>query len=436
MLYFFSKNVFFIFLCYNNFENDNYNKGENMIEAGIIAWVITGAVRTEILKSKQLELTNEIKEKIANEGIYHITSKEAAEQIVQSGYFLPSKGIVNNHFTKSRYGDDFADLVYMFAGKPSKQLFNFNIGDKLSPDGTVYAVKHKPNKYELNNYKERLEDGALTYEGRLDISNSEPELVRMKWEKDNLVEIPWDEPVKNSIKNQIKSLPIIKSFAGVPDAFKSINKNVRFKDKEGKLKRSIEIEKERQKMLEQYNNDTQVKNITIEKDGMQYIVSTMGTKINDGKALTGFRISREEDDFAKNVFTDAMDINSVSEEHLSTFLSDYMNENSVSSEYIGKPVVKDGEIHQEKDEEYSHHFYAKQLMVVKNDATYASYVKEEEDKKQSQMKALGNIFKSVSPSMRKEATNMIQTAKTKGLEIKQKIEEFIKDESGSLSLGG
>lgn len=407
-----------------------------MIEAGMVVWVITGAVRTEILKSKQLELTDEIKEKIANEGIYHITSKETAEQIVKTGYFLPSKGIANNHFTKSRYGDGFANLVYMFAGKPSKELFNFNIGDKLSPDGTIYAVKHKPNKFELSNYKERLEDGALTYEGRLDISNSEPELVRMKWEKEKLVEIPWDEPVKNSIKNQIKSLPIIKSFAGVPDAFKSINKNVCFKDKEGKLKRSIQIEKNRQKMLEQYNNDTQAKNFLIEKDGMQYTVTTIGTKINDGKALTGFRISREEDDFAKNVFTDAMDINSISEEQLSIFLSEYMNKNSVRSEYIGKPVVKDGEIHQEKDEEYSHHFYAKQLMVVKNDATYASYVQEEEAKKQKQLKALGNIFKSVSPLNRKQATETIQIAKTKGFEIKQKIEEFIKDESGSLSLGG
>lgn len=69
-----------------------------MIEPGmIVAWLLTGAVRTEILKSKQLDLTQEIKEKIHKEGIYHITSKETAEQI----------------FENSNWGNKFIDFLSM-----------------------------------------------------------------------------------------------------------------------------------------------------------------------------------------------------------------------------------------------------------------------------------------------------------------------------------
>ena len=40
--------------------------------------------------------------KILEEGIYHITTKENAENIVKSGFIMPSKGAVNNHFSKSK----------------------------------------------------------------------------------------------------------------------------------------------------------------------------------------------------------------------------------------------------------------------------------------------------------------------------------------------
>lgn len=409
-----------------------------MIDVASFAWIITGAVKTEILKSKQLELTDDVKKKINEEGIYHITSKESAEKIMNSGYILPSKGVTNNHFTKSRYGSGFADLVYMFAGKPSEELFKTNLSHKLSKDGTIYAIKHTPNKFDINNYTERLEDSAITHEGRLDITNSNPELVRMKLEKGKLVEIPWDEPVKGKFSDKLRTLPIIKTFAGLPSAFKELNRNVMFRDKEGKLKHSKEIRRQENLMLEQYNNDTQKKNFEIEKDGEKYTVETIGTKMNDGRALTGFNISKGDGtEFSKNVFTDAIDITSISEENLGQFLSENMNKGSVRSEYIGKPVIKDGKIEQVKDEEYSHHFYNKQLMTVKNDVTYASYVEKEESKKNSQLKSLGNLFKSISPQKKEEAIAMIKTASTKGFkDVIEKMREMDRDDIESFCLGG
>ena len=54
-----------------------------MIGEGIIIALSTfGVIKTEYLKSKQLDLSEETKKKIFEEGIYHITTKESAEKIV------------------------------------------------------------------------------------------------------------------------------------------------------------------------------------------------------------------------------------------------------------------------------------------------------------------------------------------------------------------
>lgn len=405
-----------------------------MIVIGITAFLeITGVVRTEILKSKHLDLSEEAKSKIAEEGIYHITSKEAAEQIVKSGYILPTKGVKDNHFSKSRYGDNFADFVYMFAGKPSKELFKSNLSHRACKDGTIYAVKHTPNQYDINNYTERLEDSAITYEGRLDIANSNPELVRMKFEKGQLIEIPWNEPVKTNIFQKIGELPVIKFARGLPAAFRELNRNVVFRDKEGRLKACIAKRREENKMLQQYNNDTQQKTFEISKDGITYTISSSGTKMNDGKPLIGFRLSQEKTEFEKNIYMDAIDITTISDENLQTFLTNHMNEQSVRSEYIGKPVIQKDGVTQKIDEEYAHHFYEKQLMTVKNDATYAQYVEAENAKKKKQLGIFEKAFSTTTFEAKKDARYYIKKAKEKGLDF---AKQFIKDERGGIILGG
>ncbi len=117
---------------------------------------------------------------------------------------MPSKGVVNNHFSKSKNVSSFADYVYMFAGKPDEFLLNKNLSHIIDSksDGTFYAVKHTPDKYEIENYTKRLQDGAVTYEGRLDIKNSNPQIVRLKLEKGKVVEIPLDEKVKKILKSR------------------------------------------------------------------------------------------------------------------------------------------------------------------------------------------------------------------------------------------
>lgn len=389
-------------------------------------WPVLGAVKTEYLKSKQLDLTEKVKEKILQEGLYHITSKENAEKIIESGYMLPSKGVLNNHASKSRYGDNFADFVYMFAGKPTKELFSANLSHIAFKDGTFYAIKHTPNKFDINNYTERLEDGAIMYEGRLDIANSNPELVRMKFEKGNIVEIPWNEEINTNLFEKIKNTFAVRNIKSLVSTAKDINKNAIYRDKEGKLKNCIIRKREERKMLQQYNNENNEFNYEINKNGKVYNVRMMGAKISDGRTLIGFKVSQEETGLLKNVFMDSIDLTEIKAEQLESFLGEHINEDSIRSEYIGKPIVDDGKIVQLLDEEYSHHFYNKQLMMVKNNNTYERYVNSEKIKKQSQLGTLNRIFTNTTANFRKEATQFIKKVKEHGI---KNCKEFITQEN-------
>ena len=401
----------------------------------VLIWsvAIVGFYKAEMLRSKHLDLLEETKNKIAEEGVWHLTSKQRAEQIVESGYILPTKGITDNHFSKSRYGDGFGNFAYMFAGKPSIDMVTTNSLHMASGDGTIYAVKHTPNQYEINNYTERLSDGAITYEGRLDIANSNPELVRMKVEKGKLIEIPWDEPIKASTWQKIRLMPVIKCLKAIPVMTGEIRRALVFRDKGGRLRQCIARRRQLKQIIQQYNSDTNLKCFEVLKDGVSYEISTIGTKINDGRLLTGFRVSQKNGEFEKNIFMEATDMTNIGEENLKDFLIEHMNEKSVRSEYIGRAVVGENGIEQELDQEYAHHFYQKQLMVVKNDATYAQYIKDENEKKKSQLGRYRQMFETSTLDARKDAMYYLKKAKEIGLKI---AKELIENQRGGIVLGG
>ena len=367
---------------------------------------LAGYAKTVYLKSKQLELEDEVKDKILSEGLYHITSKENAENIVKSGYFIPTKGVLKNHFSKSRYGDNFANLVYMFAGKPTKEIFQNNMGLSTFKDGTIYAVKHTPDVYELNNYTQRLEDSSVTYEGRLDITNSKPELVRFMMRNGELVQIPWNEKVDAKLSNKT----LIGKLKMISAAYKELGKNIIFKDTKGLLRKSIEKRKEEQLVISQYNNE--INDIDFLKqtlDGKEYKISSIGTKKNDGKVLTGFRVNDlKNDEFQKNVFMDGIELKNVTEEQLGDFIIENMDSENIKSDYIGKMIVEDNRIRVLKDNEYEHHFNQKQIMTSKNNKDYESYIEQQRQKKIFQIKKFREFFKEVQPSKRKKVIDIIK----------------------------
>ena len=52
---------------------------------------------TEFSKTQHYSLEEDSKEKILSDGLYHFTSKDAAEKIMKDGFLRPSKGRIRNH---------------------------------------------------------------------------------------------------------------------------------------------------------------------------------------------------------------------------------------------------------------------------------------------------------------------------------------------------
>lgn len=152
------------------------------------AKVVKDAGQIEYLKSKQLELTNEEKEEFLADDdrrFIHFTSKENAKNIISSGFLVPTKVVLNNHFTKTIDENGKrknSEMVYMFDSKTfSVDDYIRNLPKSRSPYNGVYeyyAVSTKPDKYALNSFKKRAQDGAITYDGRLDIDGTDTKLTK------------------------------------------------------------------------------------------------------------------------------------------------------------------------------------------------------------------------------------------------------------------
>lgn len=163
-------------------------------------------IGVELTKKMQIKLDEQTRKTIMKEGLYHLTSKEAALAIMESGYIKPSKGKLNNHYAKSFSSNEAGEFVYMFAGKPNLFSLAKNMahafGDKS--DGAFYAIKHIPSKDEVDKYRQRVNDGAITYDGQLLLDKSKTEIVKMKLEKGKLIEIPMEEEIKvNPVKKKV-----------------------------------------------------------------------------------------------------------------------------------------------------------------------------------------------------------------------------------------
>ena len=375
-------------------------------------------------KSAQMDLSDETKKKIFEDGIYHITTKEKAIKILNSGFIAPSTGKLNNHYSRSRNNDEYADFVYMFAGKPDAAMLVKNMshsfGDKK--DGTFYAIKYTPDKFEIENYTERLQDGVITHEGKLDFVNSKPQIVRMKLEKGKLIEKELDEKVKeNNIPKRIikNSITMTKS---VISTYKEIFEGATYlfsTKKRHQLKDLIAQSRMRSKLLKQYNSEKTRKNMTITIDGTDYTLSTGNDKYIDGRILSEFELADGDSEKTRRIFTEQLDISAFSEETLKSFFSQGINENTDLDQYIGMPKIENGEVTQSIDREFEEHFQRKQEIKRKTDVIYQNMT----EKSKKQYGFFRKVFNSTSAKARNEAQRIISDIKTRGITISGLREE-------------
>ena len=130
-------------------------------------------VHTKVEKDKQ------VTDKILSDGIYHITSIENANKIIDSGHIRPSSNLISMGRKK----------CFFFAGTPDYD----QICSNCASSATKYefsAIKVMPNKDELASFKQRsLNDGAITFIGKCDLPEDRANIVQMvlDLDKDNKV---------------------------------------------------------------------------------------------------------------------------------------------------------------------------------------------------------------------------------------------------------
>lgn len=344
--------------------------GEFLI-LGTALKVLKSAVDIEFLKSKHFELSNDEKEDILNDdnrSFIHFTSEENMKNIMKCGYIIPTKGVFSNHYSThidSAGKIKKSEKVYMFDSKHfSVEDYIRNLPRKYSPYAGCYifnAISMKPNEYNINNFSRRAIDGAITYEGRLDISYTNTKAVRYALDLDEndkyvLKEIGLEEDYIPSDKllgmiektrcNSIK-YGINVFFSEVKNAKKAKIKYRASKDRyKEQIARKRDFAKANKQLLNEEKQIDRVYNI----DSKSLLVRKSGYEIIDGKKLqrievlgNGFSNSEKKvDELCKCFYMDECDFDVYDRKDMAKyFCNNYENaikNNNVYPEYIGMPL--------------------------------------------------------------------------------------------------
>ena len=126
------------------------------INSGVLA---TRAINTKVDK--------DMRNKILSDGLYHVTTDENAEKIMESGYIKPSNVILSLGKKK----------CFFFAGTPSYK----DLSSNCASEATKYefkAIKLMPNNEELSKFRQRtFNDDSITYKGRCNLPKERTEVV-------------------------------------------------------------------------------------------------------------------------------------------------------------------------------------------------------------------------------------------------------------------
>ena len=218
------------------------------------------AINSGIIASKMIhtKIEEQMNDEIIDKGLYHVTSEENADLILESGYIKPS----NNFISMGR------KKCYFFAGQPSYVDLCRNVASSstsyefcavkidLKKDAENNEIPTEKAKQILSNFRQRsLNDDSITYRGRCNLKDKCATKVQMVLdldEKGNIISrektlaeieqgkyIPPDELVEklnieknnNLVKNMIKSYPkeLTHTYAKLFSKLKSIISNRKIK---------------------------------------------------------------------------------------------------------------------------------------------------------------------------------------------------------------
>ncbi len=359
---------------------------------GAGAVIASDALRVEYLKSKHRELTASEKREFSEDEsrrFIHFTSRGSAEKIMQSGFLIPTKGVLDNHFTRSVDGKGKkknSEMVYMFDSATfSVDDYIRNLPMKQSPFMgcyEYYAISTRPNQYDINDFKKRAQDGAITYEGRLDIDGTDTRLVKYALTLDEQGEytftemgmndeyVPSEELLAKLEKDKTTALGFIaKGYASeVRTAKKSLK---RFKLEAPEYKEQLRKRKYFIKANKQFIAEERDKSYIYEQDGRTIVVKNIEYEEVGGKKLQKIAIMEREDTNGKNTkdgmtfcYMDEADISKLEPEVAAKYF--FANHDIAKASkskvptYIGLPLhnLETGEVVNEYDEHVDKDFRA------------------------------------------------------------------------------
>lgn len=351
---------------------------------GASAALAYDAVTIEYLKSKQLELSDAEKQEFSQDKsrrFVHFTSKQSAEQIMQSGFLIPTKGMLDNHFTKSidsKGKKKDSDMVYMFDSATfSVDDYIRNLPKSRSPFNgcyEYYAVSTRPDEHEINNFKRRAQDGAITYEGRLDIDGTDTRLVKYvlglnEQGEYKLDEVPMDFEYTPSQElldklSQDKMGMLRYTFTTYMSEVKRARASLKkYKAQKEQYKEQIRKKKEFAKANKQFIEEEKDKNYIFERDGRTIVVKNIEYEEVGGKKLQKLAIIENSENTKKKKISEATkfcymdefnieDMDSrVATEYFFGNLDRIKDKQSTVPEYIGLPIenLETGEVTNEFD---------------------------------------------------------------------------------------
>lgn len=329
------------------------------------------AIDVEHAKSIMLELPEEEKQAFLQDEtrrFIHFTSKECAEQIMKFGGLIPTKGVIANHFAQSIDSEGkkkFDEMVFMFdSANFSVEDYIRNLPRDRSPFSgcyEYYAISTRPDKYEVNSFRQRVHDGAITYNGDLSIKGTDTKLVKYvlgldeqgKYKFDEVaVDFEYEAPQELKDKLAKDKMGILKyTFTTYMSEVEQSKRGLEdFKSKKEIYKEQIRRAKAWAMDRKQFREEQKDKNYIFEKDGRTIVVKNIDYEKIGGKKLQKLAIIENGPDTKKKSVSQATkfcymdefnieDMDSrVATEYFFGNLDRIKDKQSTVPEYIGLPL--------------------------------------------------------------------------------------------------
>ena len=348
------------------------------------AIVTAATINNEYRKSQHMELTAEEKRTILEDKsrrFVHFTSKESAQKIIESGFFIPTTGKIKNHFTKTIDGRGKkrdSDMVYMFdTATFSVDDYIRNLPKARSPFNgcyEYYAVSTKPDEYEINNFRRRVQDGAITYDGRLDLDGTDTRIQKYVLGLDEqgaytLNEVPMDyqyipsDELKAKLSRDKSGMLKYTIKTYYADLKKGIDATKTFKLQREEFKAQLQRRKEFAKANRQFIEEEKDKSYVYKKDGRTIVVKNVEYEEVGEKKLQKIAIienseqnkRRKLEECTSFCYMDEFNLGDIEPEVATEYFFNNLDrikeKQSTVPEYIGLPLknLETGEVTNEYD---------------------------------------------------------------------------------------